>query len=91
MKPNFFFSSYIIDIFCAEFRYPNLGWSWVLLGPPVHIYHAEPWDTNYVTIFYDICDNFLYRVYFLIFKKEAPTFSPEAKTLISTMADWYVR
>ena len=36
------------------------------------------------------CENFLGRVYFLIFKKEAPTFSPEAKNLIDTMGDWYI-
>ena len=29
-------------------------------------------------------------VYFLIFNKEAPAFSQEAKSLIATMGDWYV-
>ena len=58
--------------------------------PHVHIYHSDLWDTNYVTRFYDICESFLGRVYFLIFNKEAPTFSPEAKTLIATIGDWYV-
>ena len=43
-----------------------------------------------MTIFYDICENFLGRVYFLIFKKEAPAFSLEAKNCIATMGDWYV-
>ena len=56
----------------------------------MHIYHFELWDTNYVTRFYDICESFLGRVYFLIFNKEAPAFSLEAKTLIATMGDWYV-
>ena len=45
---------------------------------------------NYVRIFYDICESFLGRVYFLIFNKEAPAFSLEAKTLIAIMGDWYV-
>ena len=67
-----------------------MGWSWVLPAPPVHIYHSELWDTNYVTRFYDICESFLGRVYFLIFNKEAPAFSPEAKTLIDAMGYWYV-
>ena len=26
-KPNFFFSAFIIDVFCTEFQYPNLGWN----------------------------------------------------------------
>ena len=67
-----------------------MEWSWVLPAPPVHIYHSELWDTNYVTRFYDIYESFLGQVYFLIFNKEAPAFSPEAKNLIATMGDWYV-
>ena len=58
--------------------------------PPMHIYHSELWDRNYVARFYDICESFLDRVYFLIFNKEATTFSLEAKSLIATMGDWYV-
>ena len=50
-KPNFYLSAFIVDIFCAKFRFPNMGWSWVLPAPPVHIYHSELWDTNYVTRF----------------------------------------
>ena len=79
-----------MDIFCVEFCFPNIGWSWVLPAPPVHIYHSKLWDTNYVTSFYDICESFLGWVYFLIFNKEALAFSPEAKILIPTMGDWYV-
>ena len=59
-------------------------------SPNVYVYHSELWDTNYVTSFYYICESFLGWVYFLIFNKEAPTFSPEAKTLIATMGYWYV-
>ena len=40
--------------------------------------------------FYEICENFLAHIYFLIFKRETPAFSPEARTLIATMGDWYV-
>ena len=67
-----------------------MGWSWELQAPPVHIYHLELWDTNYVTRFYDICESFLDQVYFLIFNKEAPAFSLEEKTLIATMGYWHV-
>ena len=56
----------------------------------MHIYHSELWDRNYVARFYDICESFLDWVYFLIFNKEAPAFSPKEKSLIATMGDWYV-
>ena len=40
--------------------------------------------------FYEICENFHGRIHFLIFKRESPAFSLEAKNLIATMIDWYV-
>ena len=40
-KANFYLTAFIVDIFCAHFCYPNLGWSWELLALPVHIYHSE--------------------------------------------------
>ena len=76
-NPNFYLTAFIVDVFYADFYYPNLGWSWELSAPPVHIYHSELWYSNYVTRFYDICEIFLGRVYFLIFNKEALAFSPE--------------
>ena len=41
--------------------------------------------------FYEICENFLGRIYFIIFDREAIDFSPEAIKLIATMDDWYVQ
>ena len=70
--------------------HPNLGWNWTLLAPPLPIYYSELWDTNYAPRSYDICQYFLGTIYFLIFKKEALAFSPEAIGLIGTMGDWYV-
>ena len=86
-KPNFYLTAFIVDIFYAEFRYPNMGWIWVLLAPPMNIYHSELWDSNYVARFYDICEIFLGQVYFLIFKKESLAFSSEEKALIATIGD----
>ena len=40
-KPNLYLTAFIVEIFCVDFHYPNLGWSWELLTPPVHIYHSE--------------------------------------------------
>ena len=41
---------------------------------------------NYIN---NICQHSLGTIYFLIFKKEAPAFSPEATGFIGTMGDWY--
>ena len=89
-KPNFFFSTFVIDVFFTEFQYPNLGWNQTLSVPPVPIYHLELWDTNYATRFYDICEHFLDNIYFSIFLKEAPAFLAKANTFIATMGDQYV-
>ena len=89
-KPNYFFSAFIYDILCAELEYPNLGWKWSFPSPPVPIYYSELWDTNYAPRFYNICEHFLGTIYFSIFKKEAPAFSPESTALIGSMGDWSV-
>ena len=86
-KPNFFFSAFVIDVFCIEFQYTNLGWNWTLSASLVPIYHSELWDANYAARFYDICEHFLDNIYFSIFKKKAPVFSVEANTFIATMGD----
>ena len=67
-----------------------MGWKWSFTAPPVPIYYSKLWDTNYAPKFYDICERFLGTIYFSIFKKKAPAFSPEATALIATMGDWYV-
>ena len=59
-------------------------------SPSMPIYYSELWDTNYAPRFYDIYQYFLGTIYFLIFKKEAPAFSPKAIGLFGTMGDWYV-
>ena len=89
-KPNFFFLTFIIDVFCTEFQYPNLGWNWTLPAPSVPIYYSTLWDTNYAAMFYDICEHFFGGIYFSIFKQEALAFPAEARTFISIMGDWYV-
>ena len=86
-KPNFFFSSFIIDVFCIEFQYPHLGWNWTLQTPPVPIYYSTLWDNNYMPSFYDICEYFMGTIYFKIFKVQDPSFSPKARALISTMGN----
>ena len=40
-NPNFSLTAFIVDIFCADFHYPNLGWSSEFPAPPIHIYHSE--------------------------------------------------
>ena len=34
-KPNFYLTSFIVDIFYVELCYPNMGWSWALPAHPL--------------------------------------------------------
>ena len=69
----------------------SAGNAWIVSKIP----HSETLEDltqyiNYPSRFYDICEHFLGNIYFSIFKKEALTFSAEARTFISTMGGWYV-
>ena len=37
-----------------------------------------------------ICDQFITRIYFLLFREECPRFSEEAKKVISKVGHWYL-
>ena len=86
----FYLSAYVMDVFCATFPFPTMGWNWTKVGPPVHIYCSTLWEDNFIPIVYDISDNFLGYIYQKIFKEYAPTFSFKSKVLSYTMGDWYV-
>ena len=90
MKPSFYLSGYVMDIYWETSPFPTMGWNWTGTSPPIHIYYSALWEYNFVPHIYDILDHFIGSIYQNIFKGDAPTFSDRAKALISTVGDWYV-
>ena len=79
-----------MDGLFSSFPFLAMGWDWTKVGPPVHIYYSTLWEDNFIPLIYNIWDHFVGVVYHKGFKQDAPTFSAQAKALISTMGDWYV-
>ena len=49
------------------------------------------WEDNYKPYTYEICDNFLNVIYFIILKKNAPRISEESIYLVALMGDRYAK
>jgi hypothetical protein len=45
--PSFHMSSYLLDIMCIAHKYPNMGWSWLLVDATIHIYCKVLWEHKY--------------------------------------------
>jgi hypothetical protein len=65
----------------------NLSWNVVEL--PMHVYFNILWENRYKLFYAIICDDFIARVHFIIFRKEFPRLSMVAKKMISKVGHWY--
>jgi hypothetical protein len=48
------------------------------------------WENKYKKSYYLIFDEFIVRIYFVLFKKECPRLSAAAKKMISKVGHWYL-
>jgi hypothetical protein len=48
------------------------------------------WENRYKKSYSLICDQFIARIHFLLFKKECPRLSDAAKKIISKVGHWYL-
>ena len=67
-----------------------MNWKWTKQSPPVHILCSVLWEDNYINLIYEIYDKFIGANYFMLYKKDAPSFYEQDKSLVSTMGDWYI-
>jgi len=57
--------------------------SWHVIELPVHVYFNILWENRYKKFYALICDEFIARVHFIIFRKQCPTILAVAKKMIS--------
>jgi hypothetical protein len=81
--PSFYMASYLLDVICARNIFSGMGLSWHVSELPVHVYFSTLWENRYKKSYAMICDEFLARLYFIIFKQECPRLSKSAKKIIS--------
>jgi len=88
--PHFYLFSYIMDSICYVSKFPVMGWKWTTQDPlPIHVYHKELWDSQFIPYFYQICHGIMLPLYRMLYDKDPPRCSPKAKVDILPIARWF--
>jgi hypothetical protein len=88
--PSFYMASYLLDVICARNVFAGMNLSWHVSELPVHVYFSILWENRYKKSYSLICDEFIARIHFILFKKECPRLSVAAKKMISKVGHWYL-
>ena len=88
---TFYMVSYLLDVICARNIFASMNLSWDISELPVHVHFNILWENKYNKSYSLICDEFLARVYFLIFRKECHWISVAAKKMIAKVGHWYFK
>jgi hypothetical protein len=67
---TFYMTSYLLDVICIRNVFASMNLRWHIVEFPVHVYFNILWENIYKILYDLICDEFLSRVYFIIFRKE---------------------
>jgi hypothetical protein len=88
--PAFHMASYMLDVICVRNVFIYMDLSWHVAKMPIHVYFNILWENRYKKSYSLICNEFIAQIYFIIFKKEFPRLSMEAKKMISKVGHWYL-
>jgi hypothetical protein len=88
--PTFYMASYLLDVMCARNVFTGMNLNWNVAELPIHVYFNILWENSYKKSYALICDEFIACIDFIIFKKECPRLSVEAKKIISKVGHWYL-
>jgi hypothetical protein len=81
---------YLLDVICARNSFAGMKLSWHASELPIHVYFDILWERRYKKSYSLICDQFITRIHFMLFKKECPRLSAAAKNMISKVGHWYL-
>ena len=87
---QFYMSTYLIDVMCANLEFPSLKWKWELTLPLVHVYCKMLWENKYKEDYDQICNKFFPTLYQTLFEEETPCLSPEVQAIVKELGDWYM-
>jgi hypothetical protein len=87
---SFYMDSYLLDVICARNVFVGMKLSWHILELPFHVYFSVLWENRYKKSYSLICDEFIARIHFILFKKECRRLSVAAKEVISKFGHWYL-
>jgi hypothetical protein len=82
-------ASYLLDVICARNVFVGMNLSWHIVELHVHVYFSILWENRYKISYAMICDGFIDKIYFIIFRKECPRLSTATKKMIAEVGDKY--
>ena len=77
--PTFYMDSYLLDFMCARNIFTSMNPRFHVVYLPVHVYFSMLWENRYKKSYSLICNEFITRIYFILFKNEFPRLSATAK------------
>jgi hypothetical protein len=88
--PSFHMASYLLIVIYARNVFANMNLRWHVAELLVHVYFSILWENRYKKSYAFICDEFIARIHFIIFKKECPILSAVAKKMVAKVVHWYL-
>ena len=87
---QFYMSTYLMDVMCANLEFPSLEWKWELSFPSIHVYCKMLWENKYMEDYDQIYNKFFPTLYQTLFEEETPCLSPEGHAIVKELGDWYM-
>jgi hypothetical protein len=80
--PSFHRAPYLLDVICARNVFVDMNLTWHVAELPIHIFFSILWENRYKKSYVLICDEFIARIHFIIFKKEFSILSTTMKKMV---------
>lgn len=87
---QFYMSTYLMDVMCANLKFSLLEWKWEPSLPSIHVYCKMLWEKKYKEDYDQICNNFFPTLYQELFGEETPCLSPKEQAIVKEFGDWYM-
>jgi hypothetical protein len=78
-----------LHVICARNVFACMNLRWHIVELHVHVYFSILWENRYKISYSMICDGFITRIYFIIFRNEFPQLSEASKKMIDKVGHWY--
>lgn len=70
---QFYMSTYLMDVMCANIEFPSLEWKWESSFPSIHVYCKMLWEKKYKANYDEIHNKASPTLYQILFGEEAPS------------------
>ena len=87
---QFYMSTYLKYVMCANIEFPSLEWKWESSLPSIHVYCKMLWENKYKVDYDQIYNKVFPTMYQILFGEEAPCLSPKGQAIVKEYGDWYM-